>query len=131
MSGYDVFPDSEAIVGTWLRDGGLAVGQRVYSSIPKTPTFPLITLRRIGGLPAEKHRLDRPMIQVDVWGTSKSEAQDIAQEARTRLHELEGQSVTGAVVAGVADTLGMSFIPDPPTARDRYIFGVSLVVHAA
>ncbi len=135
MSVVDVFPDAEALAGAALR-AELDCG--VYSSIPRTPTFPLVTLSRIGGIPAERHRLDFANLQIDVWGTSKTEARDIAAEARAALYGMEGQSYAlndgwpdDAVVTGVADTLGLTWLPDPETARDRYLFGVGLYLHAA
>lgn len=130
MTDYDAFPDAEALVGDVLRAASLVVDTRVYSSIPKSPTFPLITLQRIGGTPVERHRLDQPRIQIDVWGTSKSEAHDIAQAARVAIHEMEGQTFATAYVSGVDDAFGLTWFPDPPTARDRYIFGVALTLHA-
>jgi hypothetical protein len=30
----------------------------------------------------------------------------------------------------VDDTLGLTWLPDPPTARDHYVFGVSVTLHA-
>jgi hypothetical protein len=135
MSEYDVFPDAEAIAGWAMRTAGVT-GGRVYSSIPNSPAFPLTILKRIGGQPAERHRLDAPRLQVEVWGTKKSEALDGAQLARSVIHSLEGQSVTtgagapvNAFITGVTDDLGLFWSPDPPTDRDRYIFGVRLYLH--
>lgn len=130
MTDYEVFPDAEKLVGDALRAASLTVGSRVYSSIPKTPTFPLITIQRTGGTPVERHRLDQARIQVDVWGESKSQAHDIAQAARVAIHRMEGSTPTGAVIGGVDDILGLAWSPDPVTHRDRYIFGVSITLHA-
>lgn len=136
MSAYDTFPDAEAIVGWSLRQANVA-GGRVYSSVPHTPTFPLVIIQRIGGIPVERHRIDGPRLQITTWGTSKSEAHDIAQLSRTTIHNMEGDNFTtggGApvniFVAGVEDDLGLFWSPDSPTGRDRYIFGVRLITHA-
>jgi len=92
---------------------------------------------RFGGIPTNRLRLDFSRIQIDVWGTSKSEARDIAAEARAVVHAMEGESftITGgwpddAFVTAVADDLGLLWLPDPDTARDRYTFGVALTLHA-
>jgi len=138
MTTVDVFPDSEALVGAALREASIAViGDRWYSSIPKTPTYPVGTYHRFGGIPTNRLRLDFSRIQIDVWGTSKSEARDIAAEARAVVHAMEGESftITGgwpddAFVTAVADDLGLLWLPDPDTARDRYTFGVALTLHA-
>jgi len=134
MPRYNAFPDAEAAVGWTLRQASIA-GARVYSSIPTNPTYPLIVMKRIGGQPAEKHYMDASRIQVDVWGTSKSEAFDIAQAARVAIHNMAGTTLTtggGAPVnigiAAVDDDLGMMFMQDSITGRDRYIFGIQMYV---
>jgi hypothetical protein len=128
---YQTFVDAERYVGEALRTAGTGAGTRVYSSIPKSPTWPLITLQRIGGLPVDKHRVDRASLQIAVWGNTKAEAHDIAQEARVAILRMEGTTPNGAVIAGVTDTLGMTWQPDNVTERDRYIFGMTLTLHPA
>jgi hypothetical protein len=125
------FVDAERYVGEALRAASTGAGTRVYSSIPKSPTWPLITLQRIGGMPVDKHRVDRASIQIAVWADTKSAAHDIAQEARVAILRMEGTTPNGAVIAGVTDQLGMTWQPDPVTQRDRYIFGMMLVIHPA
>jgi hypothetical protein len=131
---HDVFPDLEAVARKKLADANITnLSTRVYSSVPGNPTYSLATVRRIGGIPVEKHRLDRANIQVDVWGTSKSVAQDIAQAARAALHDLEGTKVTDPVtafVSSVQDSLGLTWLPDPQTGKDRYTFAVYMVAHS-
>ena len=122
------FPDTEAIAAKTLRDANIT-GSRVYSSIPKNPTYPLITVHRIGGLPAVRDYMDAANIQIEVWGGTKSEAFDAAAEARATLIELEGTSVTDPVdawISAVEDSLGLSWQPDPLTGKDRYLFAVSI-----
>lgn len=127
---HDVFPDLEAIARNVIANANITnLSTRVYSSVPKdyTRSQAIATVRRIGGVPAEKHRYDRANIQVDVWGTSKSVAQDIAQAARAALHDAENTRFTSPVsayVAGVQDSLGLTWLPDPVTGQDRYTFGV-------
>lgn len=134
MPAVDVFPNVEAIVGEVLRDANISgLSTRVYSGVPKTPTYPLITVKRIGGVPVERHRLDRARIQIDVWGENKGQALTIASTARSVLIGIEGQSFTDPVVGTVTavdDDLGLTWLPDPVTDRDRYIFGVSVIAHA-
>jgi hypothetical protein len=128
------FPDIEALCAEQVRE---TLSARVYSSIPRDPVYPLITVKRIGGVPAVRERLDSARLQLDVWGTSKSEARDLADQARVVLHGMESKvySVTGgdavnAVVTGVVDNLGLTWLPDPVTDRDRYIFGVVIYAHS-
>jgi hypothetical protein len=132
----DQFPDAEALVAHAIRTG--VAGSRVYSSVPNDPTYPLVTVRRIGGTPMERHRWDEARIQIDVWGTSKSEAFDLAQAARQAAHAMEGVTYStgagapaAAFVSAVDDDLGLTFLPDTPTGRDRYIIGVAVVIRNA
>lgn len=106
----EVFPDAEALVGSILRTANIeGVGARVYSSIPKSPTYPLILVKRIGGIPAELHRLDRARVQIEVWGAppgGKGEAFEIAAEARAVLFGAEGQTyLTGEATTSDVPTL--------------------------
>ncbi len=129
----DVMPDAEMIAARIIRTG---TGGRTYSSIPKKPTYPLMTVQRLGGLPRTR-RLDAANIQIDVWGTTKSEARLLASQARKYLHEAEGTSwdlPTGDIfITGVEDWTGLTWLPDPSVGgnqgRDRYLFGVTLFLH--
>lgn len=126
---YREFPDAEAVVAEWLRGGNLdLVGARVYPSIPEDPTYPLITLARIGGVPAVRQYLDAANIQIDAWGGTKQQAHDIAAAARVRCQHLEGQSVitpVEAFISAVEDSLGMVWFPDELTGRERYLFSMT------
>lgn len=118
------------MIGVVLRTAGIC-GGRVYSSIPKDPTYPLATVIRIGGIPAEKHWLDTASLQIEVWGNNKAEARDAADAARIAIHTAEGTTLPaqGGFISGVQDSLGLTFIPDPTTLRDRYLFGVVVTAH--
>lgn len=133
MTIHSPFPDWEALAAQQLRDH---IGGGVFSSVPKDPDYPLITVQRVGGTPVERHWVDRATIQIDVWGENKGQARDLADQARVALHNMEGVTyarefgnVDDAFVNGVEDTLGLTWSPDPPTGRDRYIFGVDIYGH--
>lgn len=132
----DTFPDAEAAASWILRQAGIASG-RVYSSIPSSPTYPLVVIERIGGIPADRIRLDRARIQINCWGTSKSNARQLAADARTAIMLAQGTSLTtgggapvNCVITGVDDDLGLFWSPDNATDKDRYIFGVEIFLHA-
>lgn len=136
MTLYDAFPDSEAFVAWAIRSAAIAGLNGVYSSLPKNPDYPVVVVGRIGGPPIERHRLDSPSLQIDVWGGDQATTHDIAQEARVAVHSLEGGTYgiaddcpVSIVVASVEDSLGLTFMPDPTSGRDRYIFGLRLVTH--
>lgn len=134
MSAYTTMPDVEAICSARIRNENITnIGSRVYSSIPKDPTYPLIVVQRLGGTPAIRQRLDAALIQIDVWGGTKSQAHDAAQAARVALLELEGTNVTDPVtgyVTAVDDAGGLIWLPDPLTGRDRYLFTLTVYAHA-
>jgi hypothetical protein len=128
VSNFVTFPDAQL----WAADvlnAALAAG--VYSSLPNAPTFPMVVVQRIGGVPTERHALDRARLQVSVWGRNLTEAQSLAQQARQALHAAEGNRTGFAFVTAVEDDLGLAFLRDPETGRDRYIFGVVVTLTAA
>ena len=135
---HDTFPDAEAFVTWALRDAAITDLDGVHTSMPKQPAATVAIVGRIGGIPVERHRLDSPSIQVDVYAPTQSVAHDVAAECRAALMRLEGGAFgigmddcpVPIVVTLVEDSLGLSFIPDPTTSKDRYIFGVRLVTHA-
>lgn len=130
MVRYREQPDIEAVANKALRNANIAgIGARWYSSVPKTPTYPLGTVQRLGGEPPVRQYLDSAIIQIEVWGTSKSEARDIAARARIALLEIEGTSITdpvAAFVSGVEDSRGLTWQPDELTGRDRYVFNMAI-----
>lgn len=124
-------PDIEAIAANAIRNASIPGLNGVYSSIPKKPepVYPLITVARDGGEPAVRQYLDAGVIEVRVWGGTKSEIQDIAQRARVALLELEGTTITSpvrAVISGVDDARGLRWEPDELTGKDRYIFMMTI-----
>lgn len=124
------FADLEAVARGALANANIAtIATRWYSAIPDNPTWPLGLVQRVGGVPAVREAMDAANIQIDVYGTSKSEARTIAAAARTVLMELAGTSVTWPVsawISAVEDSLGLLWQPDNVTSRDRYIFAVTL-----
>jgi hypothetical protein len=126
-------PDAEQIAGDWLRGYGLACEDRVYSSLPAKKEFSLLTVKRIYGTPAVKQVLDSAVLDAQAWGNSKTEAHNLAQEARVALLEMEGQEIDGAIVTAVVDEpgQGIRYVEDPPTGKDRYVFAVRVFSHVA
>lgn len=127
---HALFPDIEAMAARILRAANVC-GGRCYSSIPKNPVWPLATVKRVGGTPAVERWLDVARIQVDVWGNNKSEARSSADAARLALHNGEGVAygVDAGFLSGVEDELGLTFLPDPETSRDHYLFVVRMYAH--
>lgn len=144
MAEVDVFADAEAVAIKHLRTDQTITQNRVYGEVPPDPTFPLITLHRSGGLPADDRVLDGPLLQIDIWGGGsstqhKAEARYAGAQARASLKRLEGQRVSvlmdgsvevGGHVTSVADVMGLTHLEDPDTDRHRYTFMVALTIRA-
>lgn len=135
---YDDFPDWEALASCILRNG-LPAGTKVHSTMPKKdPVFPMLLVTRVPANPIEPHQIDLAQIQVLVLGTGKGLVRQLAADARVVLHRAECQTYTvslpewpvGGFLAGVRDTTGLTWAPDPVTNRDGYLFGVSMSGHS-
>lgn len=73
----ELLPDVEGGVKTYLRAFAplqTLIGQRVFLQVPgptngTEPTFPLVTVQRVGGgLDTGEAPIDQALLQVDVWG---------------------------------------------------------------
>lgn len=126
-----LLPDAELLVVQALRataEVAALVGTRVYTALPPDPTYPVVRVTRIGGIPAIRQHLDVARIQVDAWGTTKKQAFTVATTVQAALHAMVGPHA-GGVVTAVEDDLGLTWSPDPETDRDRYVFGVAVYTH--
>ncbi len=120
MPTYSALPDAELLVIGYLNGHGFAAS----TDLPTAPTYPLLTVNRIGGIPVDRV-LDVARLQVDAWGASRASAGDYARSARAALLAMP-DSVPR--VTAVLDDLGLSWQPDtvvtPP--RPRFLFGVAV-----
>lgn len=130
-----LLPDIEMLVSRFLREQEEItdlVDDRVYTVVPKDPTWPLLRLQRVAGAPVLSRPLhvDAPTIQLDAYADTKAEAHTLMATARAVIAErLEGVHDLG-VVCGV--TFGsMSWLPDPSysPARARFVGDFVAVVH--
>lgn len=129
-------PDAEAEISAFLR--GLdeifdLVEERVYTEIPANAEFPLVRLTRIGGTPLFNKPLwvDRPTLQIEAYGGTKAQAQEIAETCRAALSEIESATSPTAVFLS-AEFGGMLYLPDPEfkNPRPRYVFDVDVFLHS-
>jgi hypothetical protein len=118
--------DIEAALSQWLRDDpaiAQLVGDRVYTSTPRQPTFPLVRLYRYGGLPPHDRPLthDNALMQLDAFGGSKAEASSLIQQCRVRIGDAYGQVLYGITVGRIGWG-SLAFDPDPSyePAKPRY-----------
>lgn len=129
--------DIEGAVRTALRnDAGVSalVGQRVHFGVPSNPTWPLVTIRRVGGGddPSEAP-IDLALVQIDCWGAdrNKTQARAVADAVRTWAGGVRrATALNGTVVAyGVAVESDL-WAPDP-TDRPRYVVTAQVTARAA
>lgn len=93
----------------------------VSSSVPKDRPKRFVTFERTGG-PLDQFR-DLPILAIQSWGTSKSDAADLADEVRRMLPGLTSLPHVARVNIG-----GTYNFPDPDTKQARYQTVCDLVV---
>jgi hypothetical protein len=129
-----VLPDIERLVIDWaLATDALTdlVDDRIYSTVPNSPVFPLIRVMRWGGVPPQQlHWLDQASMQIDVWGGRKAEASEVARTVAAYIaHELPGAHALGVVTA--TQVGGPRWEPDASytPAKPRYVVEASVWFH--
>lgn len=131
-----VLPDVEAIAIAYLKaHAGLTTalaGATVAGDVPgNVGTVGALTVTRIGGSPAIDFWLDRAVIDVNAWGTSKTHASLVIRTAIAALHDMAQTTSVRGVVTGVETVLGPQYLPDDsrtPTLA-RYVASVSVWAH--
>ncbi|MGW9021264.1 hypothetical protein ACWGOE_07270 [Leucobacter chromiiresistens] len=116
----------EAAVVNYLFDrrGGVEVATEVPNPMPER----FIKVDRTGGRRTNKVT-ERVQLTVLVWAPTKTEASDLAQEARGDLDELD--SVDGVSVYLLEEVGGPTSDPDPDRSSPRYLFTVALYLRTA
>lgn len=139
-----VFPDVEAVVIGLARSssavlaavtaaGGPSSGPGVAACIASQvngTALPAVTINRIGGVPSLARRLDRAVLDLNVWADTKAHASALARTLAAVLLELHGTAGVSYVIANVEPVLGLRWLPDDtrtPTIP-RYVasFAVSV-----
>lgn len=119
--------DVELLVVTYLA-AHTDIDAPVSTALPKTPTFPHLTVFRVGGIAGYPGWLGVAHLQVDAWGTTKAGASLLARTALAALREMPGVHA-GGVVTAVEQNLGLTWSPDELSNQSRYVFGVAVHVH--
>lgn len=126
-------PYVESLVSGWLR---VNMNRPVYSTLPAEPNWPVLVVKLIGTAHPTREWIMRARLQVESWGTNKTEAFHLIEEARRWIMDMAGRVFTtvggaadDAVVTDADDDFGIMWLPDPPTNRDRYILGITVTLH--
>jgi hypothetical protein len=132
-----VLPDAVLLVVRFLQaqtDVMALVGTRTYTKLPQSPTWPLVTVGRIGGIAHWPPWVDPARLLFKAWGDSSVNAESttrtIAATVQAALQELPGVHDLG-VVTGVVEDGGLQRLPDPTytPAREVQLFSATVVLH--
>lgn len=125
-------PDVEGAMRTYLRAASnvhALVGNRVFFGVPKSPTWPLVTVALAGGIddPSDAP-VDQSLLQIDCWGEInesgtgiKAGATALVNAVRSAVWRLNHSTyrTSGCVLHGGA-VVSAVWLPDPDTDRPRY-----------
>jgi hypothetical protein len=127
-----LFPDLKMVAIQVLLNANIN-SKKVYSSLPSgaggSVSWPIIVLRRLGGLPMNSRWVDRGNLQIEVWAENQADTFDLWNQTRKALFDSVGTTVNQCVITNARVILGPQDIPDPPTGRDRVIGGIALFGH--
>lgn len=121
-----MFLDVEALLIPWLED---KLDIKVVSELPPNAAMPIVRLYRISGAEND-YKLDRPIIDVDVFAATRPEAADIAECVRSAIRlDLRGAVFGGAVVTYSFTIIGPRWLPDTNTDLRRYSATYEVLLH--
>jgi hypothetical protein len=130
-----VQPDAELAVIQYLRARtqvtDLIPSDRITTTRPAEPTYPLVTVMRIGGTSTSWQGLDEPALQVDVIGGSRYQCQQLARVIRGCILAIANDTVSEATLASGSEEVGPQWFPDqvvvPPLPR--YVARYRVLLH--
>ena len=95
-----------------------AITTRIYPRVPQTPTFPLITIRKISGDQDMLLDYAHPRMQVTAWAATYEAGEELATAIRQILQRYRGV-VAGMTVERIV-YLNDVHIYDPETGRETF-----------
>lgn len=113
-----MWPDVEVELVAWL---GAAVGERVLTELPANldDVLPVVQVQRVGG-GDDGFRLDRALVDVDVYAATRAGASTLAGQARHELVvNLRGVATAAAVFGRVATVSAPAWRPYENTGLRR------------
>lgn len=112
----------------WLRtqaDVTDHFGQRIYAGgAPQGATYPLATIRRIGG--GFEDMVDVGLYQIDVWADKASTAATAASDVAALLTNTRHTAIDTDLYLEGAEATALLFVPDPNPALQRYSLTVQI-----
>jgi hypothetical protein len=131
------FASIERLLRTWLpsRVGNVEVVAELPAQfeIPTSTTYtmPVVFVERISGANIlENPYLDRAVVDVDSYGFTRAQAQDLAELVRSALMwQLPGEIVDGNVFTRTRTIVGPRALPHANPAVRRYTATYELALH--
>lgn len=127
-------PSAETLLSQfWRQDDPVAAvfADNVYTELPAkyAGPWPAARITRIGGQTDRLGVIDRPLMQVDVWGGPKATARDGAAALVAAVTQRLPWTLTGVGTIQLLRVGGLRYVPDVTfdPARPRYTFDLSLV----
>jgi hypothetical protein len=127
------WPDIEGAMRDYLRADtavNALIGNRQFFAVPATPTYPLLTVSRVGG--GQDADTDAPidvaLVSIDIWGEldangygDKAGALAVVNAVRSALEAISGRTtLTNGVTGHGAEVVGVAWAPDPDNGRPHY-----------
>ncbi|WSJ45691.1 hypothetical protein OG349_23635 [Streptomyces sp. NBC_01317] len=128
------FPDVERLVVDFLEDRPEMVGVTVDNRPPAgfDGTQKAVLVSRVGGVWVDDLHLDKPLLDLEVYGPDKTAAHTVALAARACVLELIGTRYGTAVVTDVDEADGPRWLPDyNRPAGNRYLATLRLSIRPA
>ena len=128
--------DAEKVVINYLRSRTEITdicGDRVWTDLPATKTYPILQVRRRGGAPVDAIAwLDAPILQLDAYGGPRATADLLIRTAIAVLAVAEQGPHTEAVITGITPGL-KRYLPEADLndgkSRPRYSQDVTVFLH--
>lgn len=119
--------DAEALSTSYLTAALGDMASRVSTKIGNPRPDKSVRVSLTGGTRRDMVT-DRPMILVECWADSETDACDLARYAQAHMWALPQTDVGGAWVRSVSEFSGLQNFPDPDSDSPRYQFGVELQI---
>ncbi|MHC0429967.1 hypothetical protein ACX6XY_07240 [Streptomyces sp. O3] len=123
------FPDAERLIVDYLTDRPEMTGITVDDIPPAgfDGTQRVVLVSRVGGAWIDDEHLDRPLVELEVYGPDKPTAHTDSLSMRTALVQLRGVTYGSVTVTDVVEADAVRWLPDyNRPAANRYLTTIQL-----
>jgi hypothetical protein len=129
-----VLPDVEELVCNYLRSvlPALHVGLVVPADDSIADVLPFVRVTRQAGLGLHIDRFDLPVVDIDVWHSSRQGVNETGQQVRAVMAAMQWyrDEATASVVTATSEVTGPQRLPEEDPQLYRLGFTVGLTVRA-